>query len=294
MFSLLDLIGTVDEEANGWLQRRNEHGRFFNPSSPRQAWRIGEVQNITFDTKFQSYNVALWQQYANGKGADLGPVLMNLSCPSGTCASMGGFTWRVETFKFDLDVSDTFLLWMFNGTDPKSQGNTKIPNISSGYFTILEAKAPVDPQGPGTAVVADTTRTDVPATQSSNIITAGNLQSQVSGDSNSMAALVGTTVGIIAAIALLGALVWVLWRRRKRQRATKLSLDTAQPINNTTQPKRVELGESPVSEMSTSSSETKGAWAYEAPPNYVVQPEKRQTQIYELGVGTGMKPAELG
>lgn len=60
--------------------RQNPNGAFGNPGGgPRQAWRVGEVQNITFDTIFESYNIALWQQNRGGGGATLGPVLFRKS-----------------------------------------------------------------------------------------------------------------------------------------------------------------------------------------------------------------------
>lgn len=84
--------------------RQNPNGAFVNPGAgPRQAWRVGEVQNITFDTIFQSYNIALWQQNRGGGGATLGPVLFRkffkffLIADAATCMLMSSFRNRTRT-----------------------------------------------------------------------------------------------------------------------------------------------------------------------------------------------------
>jgi hypothetical protein len=143
---------------DGSLRRRNDNGQFFNPSTPRQAWRIGETQTVTFSTIFDSFNIALWQQYRNGGGADLGPILLTTTCATKGCGSEGSFTWVVQAYDFDIEESDTFLLWMFNTTDPTTQGKQGLPSVSSGYFTILPAKATSpDPVKPATTSRTTTT-----------------------------------------------------------------------------------------------------------------------------------------
>ncbi|KAK0619066.1 hypothetical protein B0T14DRAFT_199606 [Immersiella caudata] len=287
MFGFGDAGGT-----SSWLHKRNENGQFFSPSTPRQAWRVGEVQNITFETKFQSYNIALWQQYADGKGAELGPVLMNVSCPSNNCMPMRGFTWEVQTLDFDLDISNTFLLWMFNGTDPKSQGDTQAQNISSGYFTILEAKSPdSEPQSAATTSSSGAPSTES-TTQPSTVATSGVLQPPVAGDNpNNMFAAIGAVMSIFAVAAISGTLAWLLHRKKKRQQAASTSKPKpAHEIDG--EPQRAEMGHSPMAEMSTTSSEGKSSGIHITPRLNEAKEEQPPSRGYELGTKP-VQPVEI-
>ncbi|KAK4443206.1 hypothetical protein QBC34DRAFT_212855 [Podospora aff. communis PSN243] len=278
-------------DMSNWLQKRNENGQFFSPSNPRQAWRIGETQNITFDTRFQSYNIAIWQQYRDGKGAELGPILMNVSCPSNNCMPMQGFTWEVQTYDFDLDVSDTFLLWMFNGTDPTAQGNTKIPNISSGYFTILEAKAQ-EPEPP-TASTTSFSTAATSATQSSTPATLANFQPPAPGDNpNNMFAAIGAVVSIFAVAAISGTLAWLLWRKKRRTQALASKPNPEHEVDS--RPLHVEMGDSPVVEMSSTSSEGKPAssWGTGSAHPTDAKESRPTSRNHELGARP-VQPVEL-
>ncbi len=50
--------------------------QFFNPTTARQQFRVGEVQTIGYHTKLVNYTIAIWQQAMAGGSATLGPVVV--------------------------------------------------------------------------------------------------------------------------------------------------------------------------------------------------------------------------
>ncbi|KAK1992730.1 hypothetical protein LX36DRAFT_715140 [Colletotrichum falcatum] len=110
--------------------------QFFNPTQSRESWRIGETKKISYNTKFTKYTIALWQQALAGGAASLGPVIFQTDE-----GPVRDFDWIVKTYEFDLDSSNLFFLWLFEG-DASAQGNQSMPQMSSAYFNINDQPVP--------------------------------------------------------------------------------------------------------------------------------------------------------
>ncbi|KXH34421.1 hypothetical protein CSIM01_00332 [Colletotrichum simmondsii] len=110
------------------------YAQFFSPVQKRETWRIGETKNITYNTKFKNYTIALWQQSLVGDSASVGDILFSIQDGSGPVKEL---TWIVATNKFDLGSSNVFFLWLFEG-DPSHQGNFDFQQMSSAYFNITD------------------------------------------------------------------------------------------------------------------------------------------------------------
>jgi len=295
---------------DGTLRRRNDNGQFFNPSTPRQAWRIGETQTVTFSTIFDSFNIALWQQYRNGGGADLGPILLATTCATKGCGSEGSFTWVVQAYDFDIEESDTFLLWMFNTTDPTTQGRQGLPSVSSGYFTILPAKATSpDPAEPATT--SRTTTTSPRPSSRTSTSSSANTRSSTSpipgsgagtntqqdadpdtspgaiasgsGTNSTTVMALGVTMGVIGGALLAGLVFWLVrrWKKQQQQQQTKATAAYEIDDHRHVVPAQ-ETGYSPATEMHATPGTTP-VWTYHRSKN---------GRMHELGVDH--RPAELG
>ncbi|KAK1756754.1 hypothetical protein QBC47DRAFT_377562 [Echria macrotheca] len=207
------------------LHSRNENGAFDNPGAgPRQAWRVGEVQNITFNTIFESYNIAIWQQYKTGGGATLGPVVFQLGPNQPKTTS---FIWTVQTYKFDLDVSDLFFFWIFNGSDGSTQGR-QLPSVSSAYFNILEKKDDTTTSTlssssttsfsstSSTSSTQSGTSTSIPTVTNLPADTNGTAAATNNGPNNTVPIAVGVSLGVVGVAVLLGLLFWCMKKRKKQ------------------------------------------------------------------------------
>lgn len=174
-------------------------------------WRIGDTENITFTTVFDTYTIALWQQKEEGGGANLGPIIFQLG-PGQKAVSH--FVWNVQIFNFDLEVSPTFFMWIFNGSDASSQGK-KLPSVSSAYFTIKEALPETSP------TTTPATSTTLPSATTAPVPPSTTTTPAASTDNNVTSTVVPISVGVsvgVVALAVLGALLfWFIRRRRKRQ-----------------------------------------------------------------------------
>ncbi|KAK0721026.1 hypothetical protein B0H67DRAFT_644202 [Lasiosphaeris hirsuta] len=201
----------------GLEARQNPSGSFTNPGSgPRLVWRIGDTENITFTTVFDTYTIALWQQHEEGGGANLGPIIFQLG-PGQKAVSH--FIWNVQIFNFDLEVSPTFFLWIYNGSDPSSQGQ-KLPSVSSAYFTIKEAlKETASTTSPPatTALPSSTSAPASPSASATDPVLAGSTGTN-SVTSTVVPISVGVSVGVVA-LAVLGALLFWFVRKKRRQQA---------------------------------------------------------------------------
>jgi hypothetical protein len=191
--------------------------QFTNPAQfDRETWYIGDTQRIEFDTDFDTYTVAIWQQSKSQQAALLGPILYQPS--SGVRATE--FDWVVQAYDFDLDVSDNFFLWLFEG--PASvQGNQSAKSLSSSFFTIKEARVSTTTET--TSFVSSTTQ---PATISSSTTltpaetpsTTGTTQASTSDNGLSAAAQggIGAGVGVVGLACIIALLIW--WRHLKSKR----------------------------------------------------------------------------
>ncbi|KAK1633516.1 hypothetical protein BDP81DRAFT_396900 [Colletotrichum phormii] len=110
------------------------YAQFFSPVQNRETWRIGETKNISYNTKFKNYTIALWQQSLIGDSADVGDIIFSIQDGSGPVKEL---TWTVATNKLDLGSSNVFFLWLFEG-DPSHQGNFDFQQMSSAYFNITD------------------------------------------------------------------------------------------------------------------------------------------------------------
>lgn len=48
--------------------------QFTNPTSGT-IFAVGEKVNITYETEWKNYTIALWQRNSNGSGSTLGPIV---------------------------------------------------------------------------------------------------------------------------------------------------------------------------------------------------------------------------
>ena len=53
--------------------------QFFNPTTARQQFRVGELLTVRYNTKLVNYTIAIWQQAMAGGSADLGPAIVRKS-----------------------------------------------------------------------------------------------------------------------------------------------------------------------------------------------------------------------
>ena len=50
--------------------------KFYEPSTQREVWKVGEVHKIPYDTKITNYSIAIWQILEGGDKGRQGPVLV--------------------------------------------------------------------------------------------------------------------------------------------------------------------------------------------------------------------------
>ncbi|KAK2594002.1 hypothetical protein QQS21_008314 [Conoideocrella luteorostrata] len=196
---------------------------FFVPGPPPYPrWKVGDVHKIRYRTTYTKYTIALWQQFDGA--AKLGPILFQT-----TNGPDQDFDWLVQSYSLDLNISDKFFLWLFEG-DPSVQGNTSIKNSqSSGFFFI----------SPGLA----STSSSASPTSSSSAIPSSSLtvptgQATTSGDptkptsdvsQNSSSELspgakagIGVGAGVAGLAILFGILLFVKYRPKKKKEAAEL------------------------------------------------------------------------
>ncbi|KAK1250082.1 hypothetical protein MKX08_010085 [Trichoderma sp. CBMAI-0020] len=182
---------------------------FFVPGPPPYPrWKVGEVQQIRYRTTYTEYTIALWQQF-NG-AAKLGPVLFQT-----TNGPDQGFDWLVQSYDLDLNSSDKFYLWLFEG-GPSAQGNTSIKNSqSSGFFYISAASTPTNSSSPSPS----TTSGDPKATSD-----VSQNKSSAAGGGLSPGAKAGIGVGAgVAGLAILSAiLLFTKYRSKKKKEVEEL------------------------------------------------------------------------
>ncbi|KAK4137118.1 hypothetical protein BT67DRAFT_95508 [Trichocladium antarcticum] len=132
--------------------------QFITPITKRQLWRVGDVQTITYNTKFTNYTIALWQQAMAGGSATLGPIVFKT-----TDGPVREFDWQVQLYKFDLASSNIFFFWLKEGA-ASAQGKNG-PNMSSAYFNMTDKALPSSSKK--TAATTSTTTSAVPSTVAS-------------------------------------------------------------------------------------------------------------------------------
>ncbi len=51
------------------------YSEFLNPPADGAVWRIGEIQQVRYNTTFENYNIAIWQESLSGDSASIGPII---------------------------------------------------------------------------------------------------------------------------------------------------------------------------------------------------------------------------
>ncbi|KAI1651584.1 uncharacterized protein F4817DRAFT_311843 [Daldinia loculata] len=216
--------------------------QFSNPPPGRATWKIGEIQSISFKTKFKKFSIALWQEAPHGGSATLGPIVFQTVNNAAT-----QFTWLVQAYDFNLTVSNVFFFWMFEG-DPSLQGNGSSPQMSSAFF-YLSNETTVSTSTQTTPM--STSASQAPLSSTNLDSPAGSSQNEpVQKDSNELSAGakagIGISVGIIglAIIACTGLYI----RKSKKQNPHVIDepVGSPQPI-----PPKEEWQNNIVAEMGT-------------------------------------------
>ncbi|KAI1767825.1 hypothetical protein GGR53DRAFT_71039 [Hypoxylon sp. FL1150] len=206
--------------------------QFSNPPPNRVAWKVGEVQNIKFNTTFTTFSVALWQQAPGGGSATLGPIVFET-----TNDAAAEFDWLVQTYSFDLDTSNVFFFWMFEGAT-SLQGNQSSPQMSSPFFTITNDTAVSSSSAltatTSSAITLTTSRALVPETSSSSSLSSSSSSptysptydsQQNSNGSNfgSLSAGARAGIGVSATIAGLGIACVAIYVRHLRKQQSQVA-----------------------------------------------------------------------
>ncbi|TEA19043.1 hypothetical protein C8034_v009482 [Colletotrichum sidae] len=132
---------------------------FSYPRHRREAWRIGDIKTIKYDTKHKNYTIALWHEALGVKAAKKGPVIFSEPEVPGKhilsslwVADEGvlvetengpenEFKWQVQSYDFDLRSSSVFFLWLYEGS-PADHGKNPATSMSSPYFNITDEPPP--------------------------------------------------------------------------------------------------------------------------------------------------------
>ncbi|OAA38492.1 hypothetical protein BBO_07130 [Beauveria brongniartii RCEF 3172] len=189
---------------------------FTNPATQNEILILGQPIRVTYrGIDYKNYTIALWQQLPQGGGAILGPALYVT-----TDGGSKSFDWVVQLYGFDLDYSDKFFFWLFQG-DYSNQGHPdQAKHMVSGYFIISKAS-------PSTAS-SSASATPTP-TATSQQTTATSQETSTSAPSNSKGISTGAKASIAVgavggAIAIIGAAAFfVRYRTRKSREMQKAS-----------------------------------------------------------------------
>lgn len=136
------------------------------------------------------------------------------------------FEWLVQNYNLDLDESDQFFLWLFEGP-PSRQGNTSFNQQSSGEFTILDAGTTTtittSSSAPSASVELPSSSLTVPfthtTTSGTSETTSSDSQNSQGGDELSAGAKGGIGAGAgVAGVAIISAVLFFLkYRSNKRK-----------------------------------------------------------------------------
>lgn len=174
---------------------------------PYPSWKAGEVQQIRYRTTYTEYTIALWQQLDGA--ANLGPILFQT-----TKGPDSEFDWVVQNYDLELNTSNKFFLWLFEG-DPSVQGNTSIKNSqSSGFFYISTAST--NSSSPSTSsTIPSSTPTTSDVSQNKSSAASGGL-------SPGAKAGIGVGAGVAGLAAVSAILLFVKYRSKKKKELDEL------------------------------------------------------------------------
>ncbi|KAI9830941.1 MAG: hypothetical protein M1819_005324 [Sarea resinae] len=232
-----------------WAQQIDAQNFFNNPSDPgpdanfsvNQVWTLGKTEKISFDTNYVNYTVVVWQQDLSAEASAPGPTIYAKTGPSD---QTGQFDWVVQTFNFDLAISNVFFLWV------QSSGQA---SFTSHYFNItgstLSLSSSVSPKSAAAvrsasakaSITRDVSFSPTPSHPSatpSQTISSTSLSSNHADTSAAqqttkaqLGMTTGTKVGIGLAIgigtpllAFLGVIIGLRVARRKTQQTEKIPI----------------------------------------------------------------------
>ncbi|UNI13390.1 hypothetical protein JDV02_000138 [Purpureocillium takamizusanense] len=184
---------------------------FFVPGAPPYPrWRAGDVQKIKYRTTYTEYTIALWQQLDSA--GRLGPILFQTTNGPDT-----DFDWVVQSYTLNLDTSDKFFLWLFEG-GPSAQGNTSITNQSSGFFYISPAVTTTSSSTSTTTSTSTPSSSSSPSSSSATPSSSPTVQATTdNGLSTGAKAGIGAGAGV-AGLAILAAILLFAGYRSKKKR----------------------------------------------------------------------------
>lgn len=140
------------------------------------------------------------------------------------------FNWSVHSYNLDLDISDKFYLWLFEG-GPSAQGNTSIKNSqSSGFFYISATPITTTSSSPLPSSAVPSRSLSAPivqATPSGNSKATGeipqNNSSAADGDLSVAAkASIGVGAGVAGLAILSATLLFAKYRSKKKKELVEL------------------------------------------------------------------------
>jgi hypothetical protein len=141
------------------------------------------------------------------------------------------FDWRVQVYDFDLDDSDVYFFWIFEG-DESMQGNMSSSRMASPYFQITSKPSPTP--SPTTPLATLSTRSalgDTPTPLASTSTNGADLQEdggegeaeEKDGSFSSLPAGVRAGIGVGIAAVVATCIVWtfIIWLYFRRRRQTQ-------------------------------------------------------------------------
>ncbi|KAM3480094.1 hypothetical protein MY8738_005151 [Beauveria namnaoensis] len=184
---------------------------FTNPGTQNEILILGQPIRVTYrGIDYTNYTIALWQQLPQGGGAILGPALYVT-----TDGGSKGFDWVVQLYEFDLDYSNKFFFWLFQGEYSNQGQPDKAKHMVSGYFIISKASPSTSSSSAGATPTPSATSQETPAPTP----TPSNSKGISTGAKTSIA--VGAVGG---ALAIIGAAAFfVRYRMRKNREAQNVS-----------------------------------------------------------------------
>lgn len=101
-------------------------GFFTNPARyRRELWQIGEIETIEYETDYEEYAIALWQQSLSQDAANMGPIIFRRLFHIGFWEHVSNqtiffvetskkgsekFDWTVQVYDLELEDSNAFFL----------------------------------------------------------------------------------------------------------------------------------------------------------------------------------------
>lgn len=139
-----------------------------------------------------------------------------------TTGPQTNFDWLVQSYDFNIDDSNIFFFWLFEG-DSSAQGNGSLPNSVSSYFVIAKAvttSSTLPSSTISTSIISTSaaTASTSPTSSTAAATTTSAVASSGSGGlSTGASAGIGIGVGL-AVVAVAAIIAFILWRRRTNKK----------------------------------------------------------------------------